>query len=156
MNDLSIKNSDDVELNFDGELIHQAESVVSLEDGRHRKFLVSAYAVEGGGYVSSIEYQTDCSQEKPVVIFEQTDVFEDVETFFYAFDVCELMLPIKRLSLDEKADRERRTRKISQKFETMMFEFLDAAKRSAEEHHFGDRIEEPAKTGSLWGLFKSK
>lgn len=156
MNVFSIKSSDDVEVNFSGELIDEVESIVTLEDDCDRKFVIRVYAIESGGFIPTIEYQSNCPFERSVVWFEETDVFEDVEKFFYAFDVSELMLPAKGISHQEKENHRRIIKKLAKNFEPVMFKFLDDAKQKADQNGFVDRAQEPSKPGSIWGLFKIK
>lgn len=156
MNEYSIQSSDDIELKFNGALIHQDESTFSLDDSFDRKFSATVYAVDGGGFVASIEFQSNCPREKSVLWFEQLDSFEDVEKFYYVFDTAELTLPTNELSRDDTDVRDRISKSISKRFDKLMFQFLEDLKSEAEFHHFGDRVVEPTKATPFWGLFKTK
>ncbi|MFT5303981.1 MAG: hypothetical protein ACI87E_004725 [Mariniblastus sp.] len=156
MHEYSILSSDGVEMKFEGELIHEAESNITMDDQLERKFAIRVFAIHGGGFVPSLEYQTNHAFEKSVLWFEETENSEDVEKFFCAFDVCELMLSSAGLSREEKLEREAITKAVAREFETLMLKFLEGVKQEAERRGCLDRVKEPGKVSSIWGLFKIK
>ena len=85
MNELQLKTETN-ELSFRGELLADAESTVTFEDGTSFCIQPKTYAVEGGGYVSSLQCRFPEGIGKSHFSFEKIDCLEDVEKFFYVFE----------------------------------------------------------------------
>ena len=124
MIDHTIK-SKDCEIQFRGELIAQDDCTVTFEDEHSYCMLVKAYAVEGGGYVSSLECQSPKSDEDPYLVFEEIDLLQDVENFFYVFESEDIFGEGMEALEDDHKLIDSRLKSLSTQYEKMVFKFLD-------------------------------
>ena len=138
------------ELDFQGELIAEGASTVTFEDGTSFCIQPKTYAVEGGGYVSTLQCRFPEGSGKSYFIFEQIDSLEDVEKFFYVFETSEIFGEgMKSLSQD-RDELARRLKTLSTEYEKVVFDFLDRLHTEAAARGTKDRVITESKKGSIW------
>ena len=149
MNALQLKSQAD-ELNFRGELIAESESTVTFEDGTSFCLQPKTYAVEGGGYVSSLQCRFPAGSGKSYFSFEEIDCLEDVEKFFYVFETSEIFgAGMKSLS-EDRDEVARRLKTLSTEYEKVVFQFLDCLQAEVTARGTTDRVKTDAKKASIW------
>ena len=148
MTEYSIK-SKDREIMFEGELIAQQDAVVELANDESCRMNAKTYSLEGGGYVSSLEFlRSDCLGQ-PIVLFEEIDLMEDVEKFFYVFEPSEV-LGEKTCTREQRKDMDQNFKKLARVYEQMIFAFLDQFQSEAEARGTKDKPKPAKKEGSIW------
>jgi len=157
MNEIVILSTDPTEFRFVGEVVHEAKWSATLDDELSRAFSLSLFAVEGGGFVAAVEFTSDVAMEGSSTIVEETDCLDDVEKFFYVFDIYEVIDSVAGASRPEKERRTFAAKQLAKQYEKLMFRFLDEVKSEIAVKGFADRIQEPtAKGNSVWNMFRSK
>ncbi|MFK7768401.1 MAG: hypothetical protein AB8B55_14355 [Mariniblastus sp.] len=155
MTEFAIQSSDGTEIRHAGELVHKDSFEVVPNDQITRNFVLDVYAVEGGGFVTSIEFQTSCSREESVKFCEEADNLDEVEKFFYVFDLGEHLLPGDNLAQPQKLEHSNILKWLAKEYESRMHAFLEVVNKRIAELGYTDRISDQ-KPGSIWGIFKSK
>ncbi len=149
MNEILIQDGDKPELRFRGQLIADSEFMVELNDEQQRKFKLQVFGVEGGGFVSTLQYLTSCNSEKSTFLYEDMDLLKDVENFFFVFEANEVIRDLQAMS---RVDREQRMlvyRQIAKVYESSVFRFLDVVRNRAKKLKFNDRVVENAEKPSI-------
>ena len=150
MNEILLKHEGQPELRFTGQLVAETSFNADFKDEEKREFRLCVYAVEGGGYVAMLQYNTTSENEKPLVLYEDLDLFKDVENFFYLFEANEIMRKLKQVGQTERENLASLARRMVKAYESQMFKFLDLAHSRARQLELGDRlIEQPAKPSIL-------
>ena len=148
MTEYSIR-SKDREFQFQGELIAHQEATVELANNESCQMNAKTYSLENGGYVSSLEFlRSDCP-DQPIVLFEEIDLTEDVEKFFYVFEPSEVFAE-KTGTLEEREDLEQNSKKLGRVYEQMIFAFLDQFQSESETRGTKDKPKPPKKESSIW------
>lgn len=142
MNEILIRNENQPELRFNGQLIAETKFGVDFCDDATREFNLRVYAIENGGFVSMLQYDTTSDSEKPLVWYEDMDCFKDVENFFFVFEANEVIRDYDRLNRGNREQSASSCRRIAKAFETSLFQFLDHVRSRASQLKFGDRIAE--------------
>ena len=150
MNECLVSDLNDREFRFQGELILERETPVDLHDEYARSFAIEVYAVEGGGFVSTLEYATASPDEKPIRTFENVDAMKDIECFYFVFETNEVMGESKGLTRAEWDQQIENNRRLEKRFEKFIFPLLDEIRDTAERQGFIDKPIEQKK--SLWKL----
>ena len=125
MSEHLIQDSNGNQLRFQGELAAEAGKELNLDDGQARKFLARIYAVEGGGFVSSLQYETSSPGEKPIAVFEEIDFADDVEKFYYVFEPSEIFCNSSELPREVVEQRPVLSKQLAKHYETLVFSLLD-------------------------------
>lgn len=149
MNEILIRNENQSELRFQGQMIEEKKFSVELNDDERREFTLSAYAIEGGGFVPVLRYDTTSKSERPFVTFEELDQFKDVENFFYMFEAKEVIPGYDRLSRNDRERAAKTCKQIAKAYEDSLFRFLDIIGGRVSQQKFGDRVEVKAKPSFL-------
>jgi len=150
MNECLVSDLGGRELRFQGNLILERETQVDLHDEFTRSFAIKVYAVEGGGFVPTLEYTTTSPGEKPVRTFENVDTMKDIECFYFVFETNEVRGDWKGLTRAEWDQRTEDNRRLEKRFEKFIFPLLDEIWDTAERKGFVDKQVEKKK--SLWTL----
>ena len=115
----------DRELVFRGELIAEVEKQVSLDDAISVRVKPQVFAVEGGGYVATLECKFPQGFEDSYQAFEEIEALQDVENFFYLFDPDEIFGDAAAGPEEDVRVVKRRLDHCSTQYEKMIFAFLD-------------------------------
>jgi hypothetical protein len=142
MNEIRIQNETSPELCFRGQLISETKIDINLDDQEKRQFNLQVFAVEGGGFVATLLYQSSCDSEQRICWLEDMDQFKDVENFFYVFEANEVILGFDRLNRSDRENAALTCKRIAAGYENSLFRFLDTTRHRANEQKFGDRIPE--------------
>ena len=148
MTEYSIK-SKDREFHFQGELIAHQEEAVEFANGESCQMSAKTYSLESGGYVSSLEFLRSDRPDEPIVLFEEIDVKEDVEKFFYVFEPSEVFGEKPR-SQEECENVKVNSQKLGHVYEKMIFAFLDQCQAETDARGTKDRPKAEKKQGSIW------
>ena len=148
MTKYSIK-SKDREFQFQGELIAHQEATVEFANRESCHMDAKTYALEHGGYVSSLEFLRSDLPDEPIVLFEEIDLTEDVEKFFYVFEPSEVFRETAK-SYEERESTALNSQNLGQAYEKMIFDFLDQFQAETEERGTNDRPKPVKKDGSIW------
>ena len=138
------------ELTFQGELIAEGASTVEFDDGASFCIQPKTYAVEGGGYVSSLQCRFPEGSGKSYFTFEEIDSLEDVEKFFYVFETSEIFDNGMKSLGQDREEIARRLKKLSTEYEKVVFDFLDRLHAEATARGTTDRVKTESKKNSLW------
>ena len=141
--------SKDREFQFQGELIAQQNAEVEFANGQSCRMDAKTYSLERGGYVSSLEFLRSDQPAQPIVLFEEIDLTQDVEKFFYVFEPSEVFCE-KLRTKDEREDMELNCKKLGQVYEKMIFAFLDQFQEETAARGTKDRPKSQKKEGSIW------
>ena len=123
MTEYSIK-SKDREFQFQGEELAHQEATADLINEVTCQMVGKTYCIESGGYVCLLEFVLSDRPNAPIVLFEEIDIMEDVEKFFYVFEPSEIF----DKNPGSPEDREKvaqNCKKLSQVYEKMVFALLD-------------------------------
>ena len=146
--DYSIK-SKDREFQFQGELIAHQEATVKLANDEACQMNAKTYSLENGGYVSSLEFLRSDRPDQQIVFFEEIDLTEDVEKFFYVFEPSEVFGE-KGRTQEEREDLEQNSKQLGRVYEQMIFAFLDQFQAETAARGTKDKPKPPKKEGSIW------
>lgn len=149
MNEILIRNGNQPEMRFKGQSIEDSTFQVDLDDDESREFKLQVYAVEGGGFVTKLQYETTSENEKSVVLYEDMDLLKDVENFFLVFEANEIMPDLQRINRTDRLHLMSVYRQIAQVYEASMFKFLDLVRIRAWQQKFGDRVIEKVNKPSI-------
>ncbi len=125
MNELLLRDGENHELRFTGELLVESTGDVEFDDQRPRKFIAKTYAVAGGGFVCSLEYQTTSEWEDSINLIESLDLMAEVEKFFYVFEPDEIFVDSQDLPPEELAKRPVLRKRVAAAYEAATFDLLD-------------------------------
>ncbi len=157
MNEIAIVSSESKEFRFIGELVHESKWNAVLDDEQSRSLALDVYAIEGGGFVSAVGFQSAVATEGASNVVEETDCFDEVEKFFYVFDINEVVASVAGASRVEKEQRTFAAKRLAKEYEKLMFQFLEDCKSQIAIKGYLDRVEDrPVKTSSVWDMFRSK
>ena len=141
--------SKDREFRFQGELLASQEATVNLLNDISCQLSATTYAIDDGGYVSSLEFRLSNHPSDPIVLFEEIDVMEDVEKFYYVFEPVEIFKNNSG-SVEEREEIAANCRILSQAYEKMIFCFLDFFQAESELRGTQNKPK-PVKTkGLIW------
>lgn len=149
MIDHSVK-SKDCEIQFRGELIAQGDNTVTFEDATSYCMSARAYAIDGGGYVSSLECRFPESDEDPYLVFEEIDLLQDVENFFYVFESNEIFSEGMKSLGDDHELIASRLKRLSTQYEKMVFDFLDQFQAEAAARGTQDKTKPAPSESTFW------
>lgn len=149
MNEIQIQGEDRPELRFEGQLIAESRFEVDLDDEYDRSFVLQVYAIDGGGFVSTLRYATTSIAEKANFWYEDMDQFKDVENFFYVFEANEVIKGFGQLNRNDREKANLVCKRVAKRYESSMFKFLDLVRRRAIQQKFGDRMIEKSTGSSL-------
>ena len=90
MADFNLTNPDGREVRFSGDVLLEVENDIALADGYDRRIRLAAFSVDGGGYVAEARFESDHPEEQNVTEIEEMDSFDDVDKFFFVFDLEDL------------------------------------------------------------------
>ena len=141
--------SKDREFQFQGELIAQQEETADLANGQSCQIDAKTYAIENGGYVAVLEFLRSDRPDAPVVLFEEIDVTDDVEKFFYVFEPSEVFCE-KASTPEQLQDIEQNCKTLGRLYEKMIFAFLDEFQSETAARGTKDKPKPPKKEGSIW------
>jgi hypothetical protein len=144
MHEYVLRDDNDHELRFHGELLVESASAVASDDQVQRKFVAKAYAVTGGGFVSSLEYETTSEAEEPINLIEVLDVLEEVEKFFYVFEPDEVFLSNADLTPEDLGKRPALRKRIAAAYEEATFELLEKLQSLAAPNPLDAKPADPA------------
>lgn len=147
MNEYLVSDLEGRELRFQGDLILERKMQVDLNDYK-RSFGIKVYAVDGGGFVPTLQYTTDSPSEQATRIFENVDTTNDIESFYFVFEINEVLGDSKGMARADLDHRSETSRKLAKQFETFIFPLLDEIRDTAERRGFVDKPAEKKK--SLW------
>ena len=149
MNEILIRHENQLDLCFQGQLIEETKFSIDLNDEERREFTLTAYAIEGGGFVPMLQYDTTSKSESPLVTYEELDQFKDVENFFYMFEAKEVIIGYDRLARSDREQAAKTCKQIAKVYEASLFRFLDLIGSRTSQQKFGDRVEVKAKPSIL-------
>jgi len=107
------------------------------------------YALESGGYVCSLKFLRSDRPDQIIVLFEEIDLTEDVDKFFYVFDPSEV-LGEKTGNLEQRNDLEQNFKRVSRVYEQIIFAFLDQFQFETVTRCTKDKPRPPKKDGAIW------
>ena len=148
MSEITINTMGAKPVSFVGQLATQKEGVVEFADGIPRRYLLKVYTIESGGFVPSIEYFSDASNEQTGCVAETVDLFKDIENFFFVFVPEEVLPESKGLDRDAIDARKKLSHKLRKAYETLAFAFLDELKEEFEPAIDAETGEAKQQTGS--------
>ena len=132
MTEVQLETIDSSPVNFIGRLTCETEGQVEFPDGLTRMFRLKLYSVDSGGFVPSIEYASESSDEQSGCIAEIVDEFKDIENFFFVF-VPEDLLPKATTHSRKEEDVHRKlSARMRKTYESLTFAFLDKLKLTFE------------------------
>lgn len=149
-----LKSSDERETRFAGEVISQVQEKITLTGEYFRTIHLAVYAVEGGGFVVEAKFESDHPDEHAFCEVEDVDCFDDVDKFFYVFDVYENLCSVSGFSRSQREECGHRAKRLKKEYDKVLFPFLETVKDIVETRGLPDRHKEPKKSG-LWNMFKS-
>ena len=152
MTEFVLKSSSERETQFTGELISEIDREIRLTDEDPRRIRLAVYAVEGGGFVSEARFESDHPNEPALSEHEDLDSFDDVDKFFYVFELYETLSNVHGLSRDERAESNCKVKRLVKEYQKILFPFLEETKEIVERRELQDRYKEPKKS-RLWGIF---
>lgn len=148
-NEILIQSESQPELKFNGQLVTETRFGVELGDEDVRQFELQVYAVDGGGFVSTLRYATTSEAEKANFWYEDMDLFKDVENFFYVFEANEVIKGFSQLNRNDREKASSVCKQVAKRYEASLFKFLDLVRRRTIQHKFGDRVIEKPTGSSL-------
>lgn len=125
MNEYLLRDGEDHELRFNGELVIEQTRDIAFEDQYTRRFVARVYAVTGDGFVSSLEYQTTSESEAQINLIEAVDVMEEVEKFFYVFEPDLVLHDSTNLTPEDRVKQPALRKRIAAAYEAATFDLLD-------------------------------
>lgn len=143
--EILLQHENQPKLRFTGQLIGETQFRVESEDEAIREFNLRAYAIEGGGFVAMLRYETTSEAENELVWYEEMDQFKDVENFFFVLVANEFVRDYKRLSRSDRELAGLICQQITKAYETSMFKFLDVLRSRCLQQQLVDRVEEKLK-----------
>ena len=148
MSEITINTMGAKPVSFVGKLATQKEGVVEFADGIQRRYLLKVYTIASGGFVPSIEYFSDASNEQTGCVAETVDLYKDIENFFFVFVPEEVLPKSKGLDRDAVGARQKLSTKLRKAYETLAFAFLDELKEKLESDTDAETGEAKQQTGS--------
>ena len=136
------------EFSFQGELLAHQEAEVKLANGETCQMDAKTYSLESGGYVSSLMFLRSAN-DVPIVSFEEIDMMEDVEKFYYVFEPSEVFSE-KARTHEECEQMEQNAQLLGRAYEKMIFAFLDQFQSETAARGTKDRVEPKKKEESIW------
>ncbi|MDB4766216.1 hypothetical protein OAG71_00865 [bacterium] len=140
----------DREVQFEGELIAVGECTVTFDDSSSYHMVARAYAVEGGGYVSSLECKLPAHCGNTYWACEEIDSVHDIENFFYVFESDDIfgegLVPL----VNDREQVAKRLKRLSAKYEKMVFDFLDQVQYEAASRGSKDKAKPIPGESSFW------
>ncbi|MEM9940624.1 MAG: hypothetical protein AAF939_03465 [Planctomycetota bacterium] len=141
-------------MKFKGQLISSAEKEVTLASEFVRTIRVSVYGIEEGGFVASAEFESTHPRERAFGEIEEFDCVEDVDKFFYVFDLHENVSNASGLTKSQKEECELRANRLTHEYEALVFPILKNLTQVAADRGLKNRIVKPKKSG-FWNPFQS-
>ena len=154
MVEYSIK-SKDREFQFQGELLAHQEATADLVNEASCKMAGKTYCIESGGYVCSLEFHLSERPDEPIIMFEEIDMLEDVEKFFYVFEPVEIFRK-KSASFEDREQVAQNCRKLGQVYEKMVFALLDQVQTECECRGTKNKPKPVKSKSSLWNKLGMK
>ena len=146
-------NLKDRDFQFQGELIVVGETTVTFDDASSCCMVARVYAVEGGGYVSSLECRFPKGCGDTHWACEEIDSLQDVENFFYVFESDDIfgegLKPLK----NDRDKVAKRLKRLSAEYEKMVFDFLDEVQSEAASRGVEDKAKPIPVESSIWKKF---
>ena len=149
MSEILFQHKNQPELRFIGQLIAETEFSVDLDDNAIRKFNLRAFAIDGGGFVAVLQYQTTSDSEENLLSYEDMDQFKDVENFFYVFEANEVFRNFDALRRSDREAAGLICKRIAKAYESSLFKFLDVLRSRCQKQNLADRMEEKPKPSIL-------
>ena len=125
MNEILIQAENQPELRFNGQLITESKFEVDLGDEETRGFDLCVYAIDGGGFVSTLRYQTSSEFENQICWHEDMDQFKDVENFFFVFEANEIIRGYDRMNRSDRTRAASTCRQVANAYDASLYKFLD-------------------------------
>ena len=147
MAEYSIK-SRDREFQFHGDLLAHQEAKADLLNEASCQMSGQTYCIDGGGFVCSLEFLLSNQPNAPIVMFEEIDLMEDVEKFFYVFEPVEIFK--KAVTVEDREEVARNCKRMSQVYEKMVFALLDQFQSECECRNVTDKPKPSKSKSSLW------
>ncbi len=129
------------EFRFIGRFISDARHELSLDDGSIRKFHVEVYAIQDGGFVLALKYESTNPDEKSAVWIEDVDNLNDIEGLLYV--IPGELVDLRAKSRENNEQRRKHWKIITQSYESMIFKFMDDLVEQVEQMGFKDRVKLP-------------
>ena len=140
----------DREFQFEGELIVTGEITVTFDDSSSCCMVARAYAAEGGGYVASLECRFPEGCGDTYWACEEIDSLHDIENFFYVFESDDIfgegLVPL----VNDREQVAKRLKRLSAKYEKMVFDFLDQVQYEAASRGSKDKAKPIPVESSFW------
>ena len=140
----------DRELEFQGEQISVGTCIVTFEDKSSCRMTARAYAVEGGGYVASLECNFPEGGGNTYWACEEVDSLHEIENFYYVFESDDIFgQGLKPLGNDHDQVA-KRLKILSAEYEKMVFDFLDQVQSEAHVRGTHDKPKTTPAGNSIW------
>jgi len=126
--------ADSYKIEFEGELIAEADSSVQITDWDEREFLLNLYAIVGGGFVVVIELNSSNAGIADVVEAERVDSVSNAEAAFLVFEPMAYIKTRSLLFRDSKQSEKQVAKWVDDAYESAMHAILEKLREYKSEH----------------------
>ncbi len=155
MNTITINVQSDREVSFVGEELSRFEFSFVWDEQVKYQLHGAVFAVEGGGFATEIWLTSDAPNPSiSAHEFELIDNFEEVDKFFYVFDLFENFCD-HALGRREQEECGKRVSKLEKSYHAVLFPFLEGVKTQVVGSGLCDRLKSEKPKSKFWNLFPS-